>query len=242
MPQVDEARCATSATRSRTSLVGNEIFQSRTRGIGIIPRELGAAVRRCRAPTCARRASTGTSAATAQPYLVVRRARLEGLDPPRRRLVRPLLGAAAGDARVDARSSTAAARRPAGRPDHGQGAPHHQGARGRGLGRAPRTRSARWATTSSRKGDLGPFRVKIRSAVVQQRLDPAVAAARRVRPRRHHDPREPLLHPRGHRPMTLRCSQLDVVLGHDARAQDVVVVLASCRWRAHPRLRLPASR
>ena len=50
------------------------------------------------------------------------------------------------------------------RADHGQGAAHHQGARGRGLGRRPRTRSARWATTSSSKGDLGPFRVKIRSA------------------------------------------------------------------------------
>ena len=36
-----------------------------------------------------------------------------------------------------------------GRADHGQGAAHHQGARGRGVGRAPRTRSARWATTSS---------------------------------------------------------------------------------------------
>ena len=32
------------------------------------------------------------------------------------------------------------------------------------MGRRPRTRSARWATTSCRKGDLGPFRVKIRSA------------------------------------------------------------------------------
>ena len=31
-------------------------------------------------------------------------------------------------------------------------------------GSPPRTRSARWATTSSRKGDIGPFRVKIRSA------------------------------------------------------------------------------
>ena len=51
-----------------------------------------------------------------------------------------------------------------GRADHGQGAPHHQGARGRGLGRRPRTRSARWATTSSARATSGPFRVKIRSA------------------------------------------------------------------------------
>ena len=54
------------------------------------------------------------------------------------------------------------------------------------------------------KGATGPFRAKIRSRVVQQRVDPAVDAARRVRARHHHDPREPLLHPRGHRPVTHR--------------------------------------
>ena len=51
------------------------------------------------------------------------------------------------------------------------------------------------------KGDLGPFRVKIRSRQLQQRLGRAVGAARRVRARHHHDPRQPLLHPRGHRPV-----------------------------------------
>jgi NADH-quinone oxidoreductase subunit D len=60
-------------------------------------------------------------------------ARLEGLDPPRRRLVRPLLGAPPGDPRSH-QDGRPALRRPAQRPDHGQGAPHHQGARGRGLG------------------------------------------------------------------------------------------------------------
>ena len=39
------------------------------------------------------------------------------------------------------------------------------------------------------KGATGPFRVKIRSAQLQQRLDPALVAARRLRSRRHHDPR-----------------------------------------------------
>ena len=38
--------------------------------------------------------------------------------------------------------------------------------------------------------------------VVQQRVDPAVAAAWRVRARRDHDPGVALLHPRGHRPVS----------------------------------------
>ena len=62
------------------------------------------------------------------------RARLEGLDPPRRRLVRPLLGASAGGPRGH-QDDRPALRRPAVRADHGQGAPHHQGARRRGLRR-----------------------------------------------------------------------------------------------------------
>src|SRR5207237_2018620 len=36
---------------------------------------------------------------------------------------------------------------------------------------------------------------------LQQRLGRAMVAPRRVRPRRHHDPGVPLLHPRGHRPV-----------------------------------------
>ena len=39
------------------------------------------------------------------------------------------------------------------------------------------------------KGGLGPFRVQDPHAELQQHLDRAVAAAGRVRPRRHHDPR-----------------------------------------------------
>ena len=145
---------ATSATRSRTSLIGNEIFEARTRGIGVIPADVGL--------------SYGLSGANLRASGVdwdlrrdddvaagVERARLEGLDPPRRRLLRPLLGAPPGDPRGH-QDRRPAARRAARRADHGQGAPHHQGAGGRGLGRTPRTRSARWATTSSAKGDLGP--------------------------------------------------------------------------------------
>ena len=84
------------------------------------------------------------------------------------------------------------------------------------------------------KGATGPFRVKIRSRVVQQRVDPAVDAARRVRPRHHHDPREPLLHPRGHRPV-IALVDVDRArrrLGHDARDQDADRARRSCRSTA----------
>ncbi len=59
-------------------------------------------------------------------------ARLEGLDPPRRRLLRPLLGSSAGGPR-GRQDDRPALRRPAERADHGEGAPDHQGARRRGV-------------------------------------------------------------------------------------------------------------
>ena len=51
------------------------------------------------------------------------------------------------------------------------------------------------------KGDLGPFRVKIRSASFNNISDHPVGAEGRLRSRHHHDPRVALLHPRRHRPM-----------------------------------------
>ena len=78
-------------------VVGNPIFQERTRSIGIIPGELGA--------------SYGVSGSNLRASGVdwdlrrdgqalprLQRARLARLDPPRRRLVRALLGPAAGNA------------------------------------------------------------------------------------------------------------------------------------------------
>ena len=53
---------------------------------------------------------------------------LEGMDPPRRRLLRPLLGEAPGDPRGHPYRGSALGRAALG-SDHGQGAPHHQGAR-----------------------------------------------------------------------------------------------------------------
>ena len=113
-------------------VVGNPIFEQRTRSIGIIPGELGAAY----GVSGSNLRASGVDwdlRRDGRPYLVVQRARLEGLDPPRRRLVRALLGAAAGDPRVGAHG-VAAHRRTARGADHGQGPAHHQGARRRGLG------------------------------------------------------------------------------------------------------------
>ena len=80
-------------------LVGNEIFEARTKGIGIIP---GRARRGLR-PLRREPARLGRRLGPAPRRQAVPRlpgARLQGLDPRRRRLVRPLLGAAPGDPRV----------------------------------------------------------------------------------------------------------------------------------------------
>ena len=93
----------------------------------------------------------------------VQRARLEGLDPPRRRLVRALLGAAPGDPRVGPHGAPAP-RRAADAARSWRRCPASSRCRRARCGSTPRTRSARWATTSSRRARPGPFRVKIRSA------------------------------------------------------------------------------
>jgi NADH:ubiquinone oxidoreductase subunit D len=51
------------------------------------------------------------------------------------------------------------------------------------------------------KGDLGPFRVKIRSASFNNISIVPWVLPWRVRPRRHHHPRLAVLHPRRHRPV-----------------------------------------
>ena len=115
-------------------VTGNEIFETRTRGIGVIPADValsyglsGANLRASGVDWDLRR-DGGVRRPRPRP------ARLEGHHPPRRRLLRPLLGAGPGDPRGD-QDRRPVPRRPARRPDHGQGAPHHQGARGRGLRR-----------------------------------------------------------------------------------------------------------
>ena len=114
-------------------VAGNEIFQTRTKGIGVIPGEIGA--------------DYGVSGSNL---------RASGVDWDLRRDGKPYLAYPDLDFKVwthpDGDSfarywvrlqetrevgahGAAAARRPAGRADHGQGSAHHQGARGRDLGR-----------------------------------------------------------------------------------------------------------
>ena len=90
------------------------------------------------------------------------------------------------------------------------------------------------------KGDLGAVPGEDPLGLVQQHLDRAVGAPGRLRARRHHHPRQPLLHPGGHRPMTLLLARRSTspywqstvikVLGHHA---------SWSRPGADPRLRLP---
>ena len=143
-------------------LVGNEIFEARTRGIGIIPAELGAAY----GLSGANLRASGVDwdlRSDGKPLPRVPGARLQGLDPQRRRLVRPLLGPAPGDPRVG----------PDGAPDAG-----HAARPGRSWRRFPRIikvpEGEVWVETENplgqmgyyivSKGATGPFRVKIRSA------------------------------------------------------------------------------
>ena len=114
-------------------VAGNEIFHTRTKGIGVIPGE-SAPTTACPAPTSALAASTGTSAATASPYLAYPDLDFKVWTHPdgdsyarywvrlqeTREAVRMVLQLLDG---LPARA------------DHGQGPAHHQGARGRDLGR-----------------------------------------------------------------------------------------------------------
>ena len=140
-------------------VVGNEIFEARTRAIGIIPGELGAAYG-VSGSNLRPRGSTGTSAATARRTSSTPSSTSRSGPTPTATL-RPVLGAPPGDPRVGA-DGAAAARRDARRPSWPR-CPHHQGAGGRGLGRDREpTRPDGLLRVS--KGATGPFRVKIRSA------------------------------------------------------------------------------
>ncbi len=202
-------------------LVGNEIFEARTRGIGIIPGELGAAY--------------GVSGANL---------RASGIDWDLRRDGKPYLVYPELDFKVwthgdgdsfarywvrlqetreAARHGAADARPDPVRPGDGQGPAHHQGARGRGLGgdREPARPDGLLHRVQGRDGPV-PREDPLRE--LQQRLDPAVAAARRVRPRRDHDPRLALLHPGGHRPVSAVTFALEVGWGTTLAIKTLVVL------------------
>ena len=142
-----EAPCATFCDEMEDLLIGNEIFEARTRGIGVIPREValqyglsGANLRASGVDWDLRRDQTLPLAWDKVDWKVWTHP--DG-DSFARYWVR------LQEVREATKHRRPAPRRAAVRADHGQGAPHHQGARGRGVGLAPRTRSARWATTSS---------------------------------------------------------------------------------------------
>ena len=143
-------------------LLGNEIFEARTRGIGVIPKEVALSYGLSGANLPGQRASTGTSAATSRSPMAWDEVdwkvwthpdgdsfarywvRLQEVREATRIVDQLLDGLPAG-------------------ADHGQGAPHHQGARGRGLGITENPLGEMGYYVVS-KGDIGPFRVKIRSA------------------------------------------------------------------------------
>jgi NADH-quinone oxidoreductase subunit D len=79
-------------------LFGNEIFQTRTRGIGVIPREIALSYGLSGANLRARLRRRLGPAARPGAADGVGQGRVEGLDAPRRRLLREVLGAPAGDA------------------------------------------------------------------------------------------------------------------------------------------------
>ena len=155
---------------------------------------------------CVPRGSTSTSAAT------TRRARARTSStgrcgPTPTATASPATGCGSRRSASRHQDRRSAARRSAQRSAHGQGAPHHQGAAGEAYVSRPRTRRARWATTSSRRATSIPYRVKIRSASLQQHLDHALAPQGCLRARHHHDPGLAVLHPGRHRPVNERFPQ-----------------------------------
>ena len=141
---------------------GNEIFQTRTRGIGVIPGHVaqsyglsGANLRGSGVDWDLRRDANAGLAYDELDWKVWTHPDGDSFSRCWVRLQEVREATKIVDQLLDGLPE---------RADHGQGPAHHQGARGRGLRRRPRTRSARWATTSSRRATSGPFRVKIRSA------------------------------------------------------------------------------
>ena len=185
-----------------TLLMGNEIFAERCRGIGVIPRQVALDYGLSGANARASGIDWDLRRDAAEPARL-EGGRLEGLDPSGRRLLRPLLGPPPGDAR-GRQDRAPALRRPSLRTGHGQDAGPPARPEGRGVGqhREPPRRDG--LLRGQRRRSQRPVPLQDPHPELQQHLDRAVAAARRVRPRRHHDPRQPVLHPRGHRPLDVR--------------------------------------
>ena len=126
------ARCSSRATSSRTSWSATRSSSS-ARARSASSRPSSAPRTACRARTCARAASTGTCAATAS-----RTSPYDELDwkvwthPDGDSFARYWVRLQ--ETRESARMVLQLLEQMPSRPDHGEGAAHHQGARGRGLG------------------------------------------------------------------------------------------------------------
>ena len=191
----------------------------------------------CRVRTCARAASTGTCAATASPYLAYNELDWKVWTHPdgdsfARYWVR------LQETRESARMVLQLLDQMPRGPDHGEGAAHHQGARGRSLGqhREPARRDGLLRHLEGRDRSV-PRQDPLR--VVQQRVDPAVDAARRVRPR-HRSRSSPASTSSWETSTGDRSPRVRHRLGDDARDQDADRARPRAVDRAHPRLHLLA--
>ena len=187
---IDETRAVMKKVRNYCDeiedlLIGNEIFQARTRGIGVIPKDVAL--------------SYGLSGANL---------RASGVDWDLRRDQSLPMAWDKVDWKVwthpdgdsfarcwvrlqETREATPdrrpADRHPAGRADHGQGAAHHQGARGRGLG-VDGEPARRDGLLHRQQGRPRPVPGQDPLRQLQQRQHRAVGDARRLRARHHHHP------------------------------------------------------
>ena len=184
-----------------TLLIGNEIFQARTRGHRRHPARGGAQLRPVGREPAAARGSTGTSAATSSSPMAWDKFDWKVWTHPDGdvfarvwvRLQETREATKIVDQLLDTLPS------------------------GPIMAKVPRIikvpEGEAWVSTENPLGEMGYYVVsKGRHRAVpgqdplgqlQQHLHRAVGAARRLRPRRHHHPGLALLHPRGHRPVTL---------------------------------------
>ncbi len=187
--------CAAFCDEVDDILIGNEIFQKRTRGRRRSSRPRSPSPTGCAGPTPGAAASTGTCAATsARPaWSTTRPTGRSG----------PIPTATPSPARGSA------CRRPA-RPPRSSTSSSTAIPSGPIMAKVPRIikvpEGEAWVATENPLGEMGYYVVSKGDLVpvpgedplgfVQQRLDRALGVPRRLRSRRHHHPCQPLLHPR----------------------------------------------
>ncbi len=230
-------RCATFCDEVEDLLIGNEIFQMRTRGVGVIPADIalsyglsGPNVRGSGIDWDLRRDNC-------PPGLVYDKVDWKVWTHPDGD-ASPAPGSASRRSASPPRSSTSCSTASrAGRSwPRSPASSRCPRARPRS---PPRTRSARWATTSSPRATScrsGSRSARRRSTTSRS----CRGCAGRLRPRRHHHPRQPLLHPR----VTStddphRSRRSTPPTGSPTAIKLLVVSHPGADHRAHPRHRLP---